>query len=74
MESIIYLGIIFGIPTIFCVLCIRNIVEIIKIKKNNNTVEKFLIIETIIFGIVFILIVIFYIWVMFSISRAVANM
>lgn len=74
MESIIPLCIVFGIPIIFLVLCIINIVRIIKAKKDNDTIKKSLIIKTIIFGVIFILIVIFYIWVMYSLSRAVANM
>lgn len=74
MESIISLCIVLGIPTIFLVLCIRNIVRIIKAKKSNDTVKKSLIIKTIIFGVIFILIVIFYIWIMYSLSRVVANM
>ena len=70
MESYI----IFGIPAIFLILCIKNIVEIVKSKKEKVTVKKSLIIKSIIFGIIFILIVIFYMWVMYSLSRAVANM
>lgn len=74
MESIIFSCIILGIPTIFLVLCIRNIIKIIKSKKNNTIVEKSLTIKTIIFGIIFILIILFYAWVMYSLSIAVANM
>ena len=73
MESIISICIIFGIPAIFLILCIKNIVEIVKSKK-KVTVKKSLIIKSIIFGVIFILIVIFYMWVMYSLSRAVANM
>ena len=74
MESIISICIIFGIPAIFLVLCIKNIVGIVKARKEKVTVKKSLIIKSIIFGIIFILIVIFYMWVMYSLSRAVANM
>lgn len=74
MESIIPICIIFGIPSIFLILCIKNIVGIIKSRKERVTVKKSLIIKSIIFGIIFILIIIFYMWVMYSLSRAVANM
>ncbi len=63
-----------SIPIIFFVLCIRNIVIIIKAKKDNDTIKKSLIIKTIIFGIIFILIVIFYIRLMYVLSKAVVNM
>lgn len=74
MESIISICIIFGIPTIILILCIKNIVGIVKSIKNKVTVKKSLIIKSIIFGVIFILIVIFYLWVMYSLSKAVANM
>lgn len=74
MESIISMCIIFGIPAIFLILCIKNIVGIVKSKKNKVTVKKSLIIKSIIFGVIFILIVIFYMWVMYLLSRAVVNM
>lgn len=74
MESIIPICIIFGIPAIFLILCIKNIVEIVKSKKEKATIKKSLIIKSIIFGMIFILIIIFYMWVMYSLSRAVANM
>lgn len=74
MESIIPICIIFGIPAIFLILCIKNIVEIVKSRKEKVTEKKSLIIKSIIFGIIFILIIIFYMWVMYSLSRAVANM
>ena len=74
MESIIPICIIFGIPAIFLILFIKNIVGIIKSRKESVTVKKTLIIKSIIFGIIFILIIIFYMWVMYSLSRAVANM
>ena len=74
MESIISICIIFGILAIFLILCIKNIVGIVKLKKDKVTVKKSLIIKSIIFGIIFIFIVIFYMWVMYSLSRAVANM
>lgn len=74
MESIISLCIVLGIPAIFLVLCIKNIVGIVKAKKDKVTVKKSLIIKSIIFGAIFILIVIFYIWIMYLLSRAVANM
>ena len=74
MESIIPICIFFGIPAIFLILCIKNIVGIVKSKKEKVTVKKSLIIKSIIFGIFFILIIIFHMWVMYSLSRAVANM
>lgn len=74
MESIIPICIIFGIPDIFLILCIKNILGIVKSKKEKVTVKKSLIIKPIIFGIIFMLIIIFYMWVMYSLSRAVANM
>lgn len=74
MESIIPICIIFGIPAIFLILCIKNIVEIVKSKKEKATIKKSLIIKSIIFGMIFILIIFFYMWVMYSLSRAVANM
>lgn len=63
-----------AIPIIFFVLCIRNIVIIIKAKKDNDPIKKSLIIKTIIFGVIFILIVIFYISLIYSLSKAVVNM
>ena len=74
MESIISICIFFGIPAIFLILCIKNIVGIVKLKKDKVTVKKSLIIKSIIFGMIFIFIVIFYMWVMYLLSRAVANM
>ena len=74
MESIISICIVFGIPALFLVLCIKNIVEIVKSRKEKVTVKKSLIIKSIVFGIIFILIIIFYTWVMYLLSRAVANM
>ena len=74
MESIISICIVFGIPALFLVLCIKNIVEIVKSRKEKITVKKSLIIKSIVFGIIFILIIIFYTWVMYLLSRAVANM
>lgn len=74
MESIIFLCIVFGIPAIFLVLCVKNIVGIVKAKKDKVTVKKSLIIKSIVFGIIFISIVIFYMWVRYLLSRAVANM
>ena len=74
MESIISICIIFGIPAIFLILCIKNIVGIVRLKKDKVTVKKSLIIKSIVFGIIFIFIVIFYMWLMYSLSRAVANM
>lgn len=74
MESIISICIVFGIPALFLVLCIKNIVGIVKSRKEKVTVKKSLIIKSIVFGIIFILIIIFYTWVMYLLSRAVANM
>ena len=74
METFFLIYIVFGIPAIFLILCIKNIVGIVKSKKENVTVKKSLIIKSIIFGIIFILIIIFYNWVMYSLSRAVAYM
>ena len=45
MESIISICIIFLIPAIFLVLCIKNIVGIVKSKKDKDTVKKSLIIK-----------------------------
>ena len=74
METFFLIYIVFGIPAIFLILCIKNIVGIVKSRKEKVTVKKSLIIKSIIFGIIFILIIIFYMWVMYSLSRAVANM
>lgn len=74
MESIITICIILEIPAIFLILCIKNIVGIVKSKKDKVTVKKSLITNSFVFGIVFIMIVLFYIWVMYLLSRAVANM
>ena len=74
VETIISLIIFLGIPSIFLVLCIITVIKIVKAKKNKESVNKSLIIKSIIFGLIFILIIIFYAWVMYSLSRAVANM
>lgn len=74
VETIISLIIFLGIPSIFLVLCIINVIKIVKAKKNKESVNKSLIIKSIIFGLIFILIIIFYAWVMYSLSRVVANM
>ena len=74
MESIISICIILGIPAIFLILCIKNIVEIVKLKKNKVTIKESLINKSIVFGVIFIFIVIFYIWVMYSLAITVANM
>lgn len=74
MESTIPVVIIFGIPTIFLILCIKNVVDIAKSKKDKIAVKKSLIIKSIIFGAIFITIVVFYTWVMYSLSKEVVNM
>lgn len=74
MESIIFLCIVFGIPAIFLVLFIKNIVGIVKAKKDKVIVKKSLIIKSIIFYAIFTLIVIFYTWINYLLSEAVANM
>lgn len=74
MESIISICIIFGIPAIFFILCIRNIVRIVKLRKDKVTIKKSLITKSIVFGVIFIFIVIFYIWVIYSLAITVANM
>ena len=74
METIISLFIVFGIPAIFLILWIKNIVEIIKLKKAKITVKKSLIIKSMIFGIIFISIVIFYMRILYLLSKIPANM
>ena len=59
----IIICIVLGIPFLFLYLCIENIVKIVKLKKAKEVVKKSLIIETIIWGILFVLIVLFYIWI-----------
>lgn len=74
METIINLCIVLGIPIIFFILCIRNIIRIIKAKKNNDAIKKSWVVKSIIFGVIFIIIIIFYVWMMYALSRAVAHM
>ena len=68
MESFITAAIILGIPAIFLILCIKNILEIVESKNDKITVKKSLIIKSIIFGVIFIVIVVLYICVMYSLS------
>ncbi len=74
MEEIIYYFIFFGIPILFFVLCIKNIIKIIKAKRNKEIVKKSYIIKSIIFGTILVIIVSFYIWIMYEISKAIAYM
>lgn len=74
METVIARLIIFGIPAIFLLLCIVNILKIIKLKKNKIAIKKSLFIKSIIFGMIFIFIVSFYIWVIYSLSKEVPYM
>jgi len=67
-------SIIFGIPLIFLFLCISNIVKIIKSKKNKEIVKISFIIKSILFGVIFILIVCFYISFTYRISQDVESM
>ena len=69
MEEIIFFGVVLGIPAIFLVLSIVNVVKIIKTKRSQNAVKKSLIIKTTVFCTIFALILIFYIWVMYVISN-----
>ena len=66
--------IIYGIPIIFGILFIKNTISLIKAKKNKETLKKSIIIKTIIFGTIFILIISFYIWINYMLSRAIAMM
>ncbi|MCR5187019.1 MAG: hypothetical protein K6D97_07920 [Clostridia bacterium] len=66
-------SIIFGIPLIFLFLCISNIVKIIKSKKNKEIVKKSFIIKSILFGVIFILIVYFYISFIYGVSQDVSE-
>ena len=45
VETIISLIIFLGIPSIFLVLCIINVIKIVKAKKNKESVNKSLIIK-----------------------------
>lgn len=74
MATIISLGIFFGIPTIFLILFIINILKIIKNRKNGIPIKKSLIIKTSIFGVIFSFFVIFYIWITYLLSQVVVNM
>ena len=66
--------IIFGIPAIFLIGCIKNIVTIVKLKKKNERIKKSLVVGTIFCGIFFIGIICLYIWVDYQLSRAIAMM
>ena len=70
----ILLGIILAIPAAFFFLCIANIVKIVHAKKANAPVPKTWIAQAIIFGVVFISITIYYLWVMYALSQAIAHM
>lgn len=74
METILSMCIVIGIPAIFLVLCIKNIMGIVRSKKNKTTVKKSTIIKAIIFGVIFISIILFYMWLEYSLSKAVAYM
>ena len=66
--------IIYGIPLLFLIFFIKNIIRIVKIKKNNEALKKSLIVKTIILGIIFFSIIGFYIWVNYMLSKAIAMM
>lgn len=72
--ELIFLCIIFGIPAIFLILFIKNLTKVLKLKKNEATIEKSLIIKTIIFGTIFTLIFLFYLFMTFSLMISIANM
>ncbi len=74
MSLIIFLNIMIGIPLTILILCIINIVKAIKIKDSNDDSKKKFIIRSIIFGIIFLLIIAFYIYVDYNLSNAIANM
>lgn len=74
MSLIIFLNIMIGIPLTILILCIINIVKAIKIKDSNDDSKKEFIIRSIIFGIIFLLIIAFYIYVDYNLSNAIANM
>lgn len=66
--------IIYGIPLLFGILFIKNIIQLVKNKRNNDTLKKSTIIKTIIFGTLFISIISFYIWINYMLSRAIVMM
>jgi len=74
IDNLQLYSIIFGIPLIFLFLCISNIVKIIKSKKNKENVKISFIIKSILFGVIFILIVCFYISFTYRISQDVESM
>ena len=68
------LSIIYGIPLLFFILFIKNIIKISKIKRNKERVNKALIIKSQIFLLILITIIIFYIWVNYMLSKSIAMM
>lgn len=70
----ISLIIIYGIPLLFLILFIKNTIQIIKAKRNNEVLKKSTIIKCIIFGIIFISIISFYIWINYMLSKAIVMM
>ncbi len=74
ISMIIPITIFLGIPLLFLYAYIKNVVKIFKIRKKNEKVEKKLLFQTIFYGLLLIAIVVFWIWIDYALSRAVAMM
>ena len=62
------------VPIFFLVLCIRNAIKVSKMKENNEKVDKSLIVNAIIFGVIFTVILIFYVVIIYIISTVDISM
>lgn len=74
LEEFMAYGIIFGIPLIFFGLLANNVIKIIIKKREKEIVERKLITFTIIFGVIFLSIMIFYTWIVYTLTNSVAMM
>ena len=74
MTEIIIIGIILGIPFIFGALFCMNVISLIIEKRKQETINKSSIIKTVIFGIIFILIISIYTWLYYSLTMSIRMM
>lgn len=74
LIELLFIFVIFALPIICLVLFIKGIVKIKKAKKENADINNSIKITTTIFGIIFLVVIIFYIEVIYSVTMSIAYM